>query len=103
MAICAANSYPFGFPSRSKRPPLDIIELLVTTLSNQDNKVTFVQVDEDGALEKYYKFINTCHDINIIVQSAGVYASSLNGESEIPNKSLSAITRALLGNSKKKK
>ena len=32
LAICSATSYPFGLPSRSKRPPLDILSFLVTTL-----------------------------------------------------------------------
>ena len=34
VAICSVNSHPFGFPSRSNCPPLDIIKFLVTTLSN---------------------------------------------------------------------
>ena len=34
VAICSANSYPFRSPSRSKRPPLDILKFLVTTLIN---------------------------------------------------------------------
>ena len=45
VAICSATSYPFGFSSRSKRPPLDILKFLVTTLINQDKKVAFVRVD----------------------------------------------------------
>ena len=46
VTICSANLYPFGFPSRSKRPPLDILTFLVATLINQDKKVTFIRVDE---------------------------------------------------------
>ena len=34
LAICSTNSHPFGFKSRSKHPPLDILKLLVTTLMN---------------------------------------------------------------------
>ena len=33
--ICYATSYPFGFTSISKHPPLDILKFLVTTLGNQ--------------------------------------------------------------------
>ena len=103
MAICSATSYPFGFPSRSKRPPLDILNFLVTTLRNQDKKVAFIIVDEDGALARSSEFMKTCHNMNIIVQTTGGDASSLNGKSESPNKTLANITRALLLNSSHKK
>ena len=45
VSICSTNSYPFGFPSRIKHPPLDIQKFLATTLRNQDKKVAFVRVD----------------------------------------------------------
>ena len=45
VAICSATSYPFGFPSISKRPHLEILKFLVTKLSNQDTKVAFVRGD----------------------------------------------------------
>ena len=98
VAVCSATSYPFGFPSRSKRPPLDILKFLVTTLRNQDKKVAFIRVDEDGALARSSEFMRTCHKMNIIVQTTGGDASSLNGKSESPNKTLANITRALLLN-----
>ena len=40
----------------------------------------------------------TCHNMNIIVQTTGGDASSLNGKSKSPNKTLANITRALLLN-----
>ena len=103
MAIFSATSYSFGFPSKSKRPPLDILKFIVTTLRNQDNKVAFVTVDEYGALARSSEFMKTCHNMKIIVQTIGGYASSLNGEIEIPNKTLANITRALLLKSSHKK
>ena len=103
VAVCSATSYPFGFPSRSKRPPLDILKSLIATLRNQDKKVTFIQVDEDGALARSSEFMKTCHNMNIIVQTAGGYASSLNDKSEIPNKKIANITRDLLLKSSHKK
>ena len=45
VAICSANLYPFGFPSRSKSPHLDIIKFLVTLLRNQDKKVSFIELE----------------------------------------------------------
>ena len=57
VAVCFATSYPFGFPSIIKRPPLDILKFLVTTLINQDKKVSFIRVDEDGAISRSSEFI----------------------------------------------
>ena len=81
VAICCATSYPFGFRSRSKRPPFDTLKVVVTTLRNQDKKFAFIKVDEYGALEIFYEFMKTCHIMNIIVQTKGGYAYSLNGKS----------------------
>ena len=52
VAKCYATLHLFGFTSRSKHPPLDILKFLVTTLINQDKKVAFIRVDEDGALSR---------------------------------------------------
>ena len=103
LDISSATSYPFGFPSRSKHPPFDILKFLVTTLRNQDKKVAFIIVDEDGALTRSSEFMRTFHNMNIIVQTTGGDAYSLNGKSESPNKTLANITRAILLNSSHKK
>ena len=80
VAVCSANSYPFGFSSRIKLPPLDILKFIVTTLINQDKKVAFIRVDEDGALARYSEFMKTCHNMNIIVITTGGDASCLIGK-----------------------
>ena len=103
VAICSATSHPFGFPSRSKRPPLDILKFIVTILRNQDKKVAFIKVDEDGALSISSEFVKTCHIVNIIAQTTGGYASSIYGKSESTNKTLANITVALLLNSSHRK
>ena len=94
---------PFVFPYRSKRLPLDILIFLVTTLINKYNKVSFIKIDEYGALERSSEFMKTCHNTNIIVQSPGEDASYLIGKNKIPNKTLDNIKRALLLNSIHKK
>ena len=103
VAICSATSHPFGFTPISKRPPLDILKVIFITLRNHDKKVAFIQVDEDGALARSYKFIKTYQKMNIIVQTTGGDASSFNGKSESPNKTLSNNTRDLILNSSRKK
>ena len=65
-------------------------------MKNQDKKVAFIRVYEDGELSRSSEFMKTCHKMNIIVQNTGVGASSLNGEIESPNKKLTNITRILL-------
>ena len=50
--ICYDTTYPFGFTYIIKRPPLEFLKFLVTTLMNQDNKVSFIRVDEYGALSR---------------------------------------------------
>ena len=80
MAIFSATSYNFGFPSRRKFPSLDIIKFIVTTLRNQDKKVAFIRVDEYASLARSSEFMRTCHNMNIIGQTTGEYAYSLNGK-----------------------
>ena len=101
--ICSATSYPLVFPSRSKLQPLDILIFIFTTLSNQDNKVAFIRVDEDGALARSSEFMDKCHNMNIIVQNTGGDVSYLSGKIKSPNKTLDNITRALLLKSSHKK
>ena len=72
-------------------------------MRNQDNKVSFIRVDEDGALERSSEFMKTCHNMNIIVQTTGGYASYLNGKSESLDKTLANTTRALILKSSHKK
>ena len=74
-------------------------KLFVTTLSNQDNKVVSIRVDKDRALARYSESMSTCHNMNIIVQTTGGYASSLNRKSEILNKTLDSIKISFLLNS----
>ena len=99
VAICSAISYPFGFPSRSKHPPLDILKFIVTILRDQDNKYAFILVDEDGSLARSCEFMKTCHRMNITVQTTGGDASSLNDKNKNSNNNIYNITRALLLNS----
>ena len=83
-------------PIQKKRPPLDILKFIVTTLRNQDKKVSFIKFYSDGALARSSEFMKTCHNMNIIVQTTCGDSSSINGKSKIPNKTLANIMRALL-------
>ena len=50
--IYSATSHPFGFPSRNKRPPLDILRFLFTTFRNQDNKLALIRVYEYASIAR---------------------------------------------------
>ena len=93
LDICYTTSYPFGFPSISKRPPLDTLKFLVATLMIQDKKFRLIQVDEYGSLAISFEFMKICHNMNITVQTTGGNESSLNSKTEIPNKTLANTTR----------
>ena len=86
------TSYPFGFPSRSKCLPLDIIKFLVTKMRNPDKKVSVIRVDEDVALARSYEIIRIYHNMNIIVQAIGGDASLLKGKIKIPNMILANVS-----------
>ena len=103
VAICYTTSHPFGFPSIIKRPPLDIIKCIVATFRNQDKKVLLILFNSDGALERSSEFMKTCNNMNIIVQTTGRDASSLNGNSESPNNTLDNNTRYIIMKSSHKK
>ena len=87
---------PFWVYINNECPPLDIIKFLVTTLRNQDNKVSFVQFDEYGELSRSSEYISTCHNIIILFQTTGGDASYINGKSESYDNTLANITRYLL-------
>ena len=80
LVIFYDTSYPFVFPYRRKRPPLDTLKFLVNTLRNQTKKFAFIQVDEDEALVRYSIFMNKFHNMNIIVQTTGGDAYYPNGK-----------------------
>ena len=67
-------------------------------LRNKDKKVAFIQVHEDEALARSYEFMKISHNMSVMVQTTGRDASSLNGNSENPNKANDNITRYLLLN-----
>ena len=52
------------------------------SLRNQDKRVTLIRVDEEGALEISYEFIETFHKMDIIVQTSVGHVSVLNGKAK---------------------
>ena len=103
LDICSSTAYPFGFISKIKRPSIDILKFLVAKKTNQDIKVAFILVGENGALEKSSESMETCRNMNVTLQNTGGDVSSLNGKNEIPNKTLANKKISLLLNLNHKK
>ena len=75
MAICSSTSYLFGFISSIKQLTLDILKLLVTILRNQDKKVVLFLVGEDGSLKRFSELMRIFHNMNMLDNTTGGYAS----------------------------
>jgi len=82
----AATNYTWIFLSRNKRPPLDILSFFISILKKEKKIIRYVRVDEDKALANSTAFCKLLLTHNIILQTTGGYASSLNGKSESLNK-----------------
>ena len=61
---------------------------MINTLINKYKKMEFIQVEKDGAPERYSECMRTFHNMNIMVQTTGGDTSPLNRKNEIPNKTL---------------
>ena len=72
------TGYPFGFPSRNKRPPLDLIRFLVLTLQRLGKAVNFVRVDEGGELARCSEINKLLINMQVVVHTTGGRASQLN-------------------------
>lgn len=89
-------SYPFGFPSRSKRPPVSILKYIVSVLRSFGFSVKIIRLDEGGELAKSADFMQTVYDLNMIPEFTGGYASTINGKVERPNRTLKNMVRSQL-------
>ena len=98
VPIWSNTSYSFGFTSRVKILPFEMLKFLLDNLRNKYKKVALVWVDEDGTFSKSSESMKPCYRMNILVQTTGDYAYSLNGKSEITNKVLANIKLSLMMN-----
>jgi len=95
----AATNYTWVFPTRNKRPPLDIVKYLLAILQKENRPTTYVRVDEDGALANNTEFCKLLHTSEIHLQGTGGYASDKNGKTESLNKALKHATLTALTSS----
>ncbi len=87
--VCATSRQKWVFPSRSKRPPVNMVCFLVANLQFQNYPVPAIKVDERGELACPTGFMRKCHDtLELNVQTTGSYNSTSSGKVESPHKTL---------------
>jgi hypothetical protein len=94
--VDAASAYPWGFPSRSKRPPISIFRWFISVIRAMGKTPLYIRVDEGGELAKSSDFCRTVTGLNLILETTGGYASNLNGKNETMHGTSKDMTRALL-------
>ena len=91
------TSYPYIFPTTSKRPPIDIMRFLLTVLNRQGHEVHSIRADEDGALAGSAEFCTLLQNqFKIILQTTNGYESTINGKVERIHQTYHNMVRASL-------
>ncbi len=98
--VCAATSYPFTFPTKSKTSPLRLVKWFINAIRGTGREVVFIRVDEDGALANCSHFCELIIQLNCILETTGGYNSENNGMVEQPHGTLADMMRASLLNAK---
>ena len=97
QAVDATSRNAWSFPTRHKRPPIDIAYFLVCHLRRQGYPVISIRVDEGGELARSTEFMKLCYDtLQVRVETTGGYASTINGMVEAPHRTLKRSSRCLL-------
>ena len=90
------TGYSFVIPTRSKRPPLDIIKWLIQVLQRQGYVVIIVRFDEGGELARSTEVCSLLTDLNIVMESSGGYSSDLLGKDERQHRTYGEMVRTML-------
>ena len=93
---CGSTSYPVGFPSKSKTPPLETVRWFISVIRSMGYNTNFVRVDEDSSLAQLSEFCKLLVDMNCILETTGGGNSTNNGMVEIGNRSRANMVRAQL-------
>ena len=84
--ICSSTSYPFGFPGKSKTPPLDTFRWFISTIRSMGYNTNIVHVDEDGALARSSAFCALVAQLDLVLTTTGGGNSINNGMIERSNR-----------------
>ena len=72
------SGYPFAFPTKNKRPPLDLIDWFVNNLKNQGLQPVQIMVDKGSELGRSSDFLALLIKHNISLDTTGGYSSLRN-------------------------
>ena len=93
--VCTRRKY--GFPTRSRSPPLAIFRYFVNHMRKMGFSATQLRVDEDGALARSANFMQmVIEELEMAVGTTGTYNSEANGMVESPIKPIKRMIRAFL-------
>jgi hypothetical protein len=98
---CASTSYTFGFPSKTKGPPINIFTWVIKTLRSMGYEVIFIRVDEDSSLARSSEFCSQVIKLNCVLETTGGGNSENNGKVERPNRIKGDMVRSSLATAKK--
>jgi hypothetical protein len=93
---CGSTSYPIGFPTKSKSPPLEIVRWVISTLRSMGFEVTFIRVDEGGELARSAEFCSLIVSLSCLLQTTAGGNSSNNGRVERSNRTKANMIRSQL-------
>ena len=93
---CGATSYAFGFPTKAKTPPLDIVQWSINTIRTMGYEVIFIRVDEDSSLANSSEFCSLIKKLNCLLETTGGGNSTNNGMVETGNRSRANMVRSSL-------
>ena len=94
--VCASTSYPFGFLTKSKSPPLTLFSWFVHTVRTMGHHVTFIRVDEDKGLAQSSELCALVVNLNCVLETTGGGNSENNGKVERQNRSKADMVRSAL-------
>ena len=93
-AVCEKTIIILVFPTASKLDPVHIIQLILTTLNNEQHLCKRVRVDEDGFLASSTDVTNLLVDeFNISMETTGGDSSYSNGNNQRQNKIIHNMVR----------
>eukprot|EP00978_Attheya_sp_CCMP212_P033185 scaffold132841_cov57-Attheya_sp.AAC.1 len=94
--VDTTSSYPWGFPTRSKRPPISTFRWFISVLRSMGKNPIYIRVDEGGELANSTDFCKAVVGLNLILETTGGYASNVNGKNESMNGNAKGMVRTFL-------
>ena len=95
LIINKASQFLWVFLTKSKEPPLNIVETFLGRFGHADGGV--LRTDQGGELVRSSKFCDTIlHNYQYVIEPTGADSPSQNGAAEIYNGKLTVRARTLL-------